>query len=109
MWKILRIGDEAVGGDEVRLNSTLVAVANDYDLSFPMVLISHTDLLLRCDFFLPSSVCRSFPVAMSKMLMIPSMAPLARYFPSGLWEETGNKRRSDRHQGFLLILLRTKL
>lgn len=32
----------------------------------------------------PSSVCRSFPVAISKMLMMPSMAPLARYFPSGL-------------------------
>lgn len=27
----------------------------------------------------------SFPVAMSKKLMIPSIAPLAKYFPSGLW------------------------
>ena len=35
----------------------------------------------------PSSVCRSFPVAISKILMIPSMAPLARYFPSGLCRE----------------------
>lgn len=34
----------------------------------------------------PSSVWRSFPVAMSKILMIPSIAPLAKYFPSGLWE-----------------------
>lgn len=32
----------------------------------------------------PSRVWSSFPVAMSKMLMIPSMAPLAKYFPSGL-------------------------
>lgn len=36
----------------------------------------------------PSSVCSSFPVAMSKMLMMPSMAPLARYFPSGLCTDT---------------------
>uniref|UniRef100_A0A0E9RXG2 Uncharacterized protein n=1 Tax=Anguilla anguilla TaxID=7936 RepID=A0A0E9RXG2_ANGAN len=32
----------------------------------------------------PSSVWRSFPVAISKILMIPSIAPLAKYFPSGL-------------------------
>lgn len=40
---------------------------------------------------LPSSVWSSFPVAMSKMLMIPSMAPLAKYFPSGLWGAKQNK------------------
>lgn len=31
----------------------------------------------------PSSICRSFPVVISKILMIPFMALLARNFPSG--------------------------
>ena len=31
----------------------------------------------------PSSICRSFPVVISKILMIPPMALLARNFPSG--------------------------
>lgn len=42
---------------------------------------------------LPSSVWSSFPVAMSKMLMIPSMAPLAKYFPSGLWRAKQLRKR----------------
>lgn len=33
---------------------------------------------------LPSNVWTNFPVAISNTLIIPSMAPLARYFPSGL-------------------------
>lgn len=37
---------------------------------------------------IPSSVCRSFPVAISKILIMPSIAPLAKYFPSGLCNKT---------------------
>lgn len=45
---------------------------------------------LRTDIAWPSSVCATLPAATSKMLIMPSMAPLAMYFPSGLckWNET---------------------
>ena len=42
---------------------------------------------------LPSNVCISFPVAMSNIFTIPSMAPQAMYFPSGLC----NKQLSHNH------------
>lgn len=35
-------------------------------------------------YILPSKVLKTFPYATSKILIIPSMAPLAIYFPSGL-------------------------
>ena len=39
---------------------------------------------------LPSNVCMSLPVAMSNMLMMPSIAPLAMYLPSGLCQQKNN-------------------
>lgn len=39
---------------------------------------------LRTDIAWPSSVWATFPAATSKTFIIPSIAPLAIYFPSGL-------------------------
>ncbi len=39
----------------------------------------------------PSSVVMIFPVSKSKSLIIPSIAPLAICFPSGLWSNNYNK------------------
>jgi hypothetical protein len=38
----------------------------------------------------PSSVVMIFPVSISKSLIIPSIAPLAICFPSGLWSKNYN-------------------
>jgi len=35
----------------------------------------------------PSKVCISFPESTSNMFIMPSIAPLAMYRPSGLWNE----------------------
>lgn len=39
----------------------------------------------RTDMAWPSNVCATFPDDTSNILIIPSIAPLAIYFPSGLY------------------------
>ena len=58
--------------------------------------------MLWCDVLetLPSSVCISFPVVRSKMLIIPSLAPQAINFPSGLC-----KRKINIFTGDIAILI----
>lgn len=42
---------------------------------------------LRTDIAWPSSVCATLPAATSNIFIIPSIAPLAMYFPSGLFKK----------------------